>query len=382
MDSYIRTLIKNQIKLVLPQRKVKVRVMDATRDILVIGGGIIGLAIAVELRQRGANVTVLSRDFQEAASQAAAGMLAPSAEQIPPGPMLELCTRSRNMYADWTSKLENLTGLETGYNPCGILSPVFELPNNFTPLSPTSSWLNQTEIHAFQPGLNPDILGGWWHPEDGQVDNRKLVNVLLQAAKALDVNIQEGTAVQSIIQKSGKIDKILTKNREYQAQTYVLATGSWSSELIPLSVRPVKGQMLALRMPTPQSLERVLFGPNTYLVPRKNGRLIIGATSEEVGWIPHNTSQGIKVLLQRGMGLYFPIADWAIEDFWWGFRPGTTDELPILGASAYDNLVLATGHYRNGILLAPITATFITDLITHQVADPLLKFFNCDRFFA
>ena len=211
MDSYIRTLIKNQIKLVLPQRKVKVRVMDATRDILVIGGGIIGLAIAVELRQRGANVTVLSRDFQEAASQAAAGMLAPSAEQIPPGPMLELCTRSRNMYADWTSKLENLTGLETGYNPCGILSPVFELPNNFTPLSPTSSWLNQTEIHAFQPGLNPDILGGWWHPEDGQVDNRKLVNVLLQAAKALDVNIQEGTAVQSIIQKSGKIDKILTK---------------------------------------------------------------------------------------------------------------------------------------------------------------------------
>jgi thiazole synthase len=355
--------------------------MDATKDILIIGGGIIGLAIAVELRQRGASVTVLSRDFQEAASHAAAGMLAPYAEQIPPSPMLELCRRSRKMYADWTGKLENLTGLETGYNSCGILSPVFELPDNFTPFSPTSSWLNQTEIHTFQPGLNPDILGGWWHPEDGQVDNRKLVHTLRQAAKTLGVNIQEGAAVQSIIQKSGRIDKILTKQREYQAQTYILATGSWSSQLIPLPVRPIKGQMLALRMPTPQTLERVLFGPNTYLVPRKNGRLIIGATSEDVAWTPQNTPQGIHILLERAMGLYPKIADWAIEDFWWGFRPGTTDELPILGPSAYDNLVLATGHYRNGILLAPITATLIADLITHQVADPLLKIFNCDRFF-
>ena len=355
--------------------------MDATKDILIIGGGIIGLAIAVELRQRGASVTVLSRDFQEAASHAAAGMLAPYAEQIPPSPMLELCRRSRKMYADWTGKLENLTGLETGYNPCGILSPVFELPDNFTPFSPTSSWLNQTEIHTFQPGLNPDILGGWWHPEDGQVDNRKLIHALRQAAKTLGVNIQEGTAVQSIIQKSGRIDKVLMKKREYQAQTYILATGSWSSQLIPLLVRPVKGQMLALRMPTPQTLERVLFGPNTYLVPRKNGRLIIGATSEDVAWTPQNTSQGIHILLERAMGLYPKIADWAIEDFWWGFRPGTTDELPILGSSAYDNLVLATGHYRNGILLAPITATLIADLVTHQVADPLLKTFNCDRFF-
>ncbi|MFM7575177.1 MAG: FAD-dependent oxidoreductase, partial [Snowella sp.] len=204
---------------------------------------------------------------------------------------------------------------------------------------------------------------------------------LRQAATILGVHLQEGKAVQSIIQNSGKIDKILTQNRDYQAQTYVLATGSWSSELIPLPVRPIKGQMLALRMPTAQSLERVLFGPNTYLVPRKNGRLIIGATSEEVGWTPHNTPQGINALLQRAMGLYLPIADWTIEDFWWGFRPGTTDEFPILGPSAYDNLVLAAGHYRNGILLAPITATLIADLITHQVADPLLTSFNGDRFF-
>ena len=100
-----------------------------------------------------------------------------------------------------------------------------------------------------------------------------------------------------------------------------------------------------------------------------------------MGWTPHNTPLGMNALLQRGMGLSPPIADWTIEDFWWGFRPGTTDEFPILGPSAYDNLVLATGHYRNGILLAPITATLIADLITHQVTDPLLTPFNGDRFF-
>ncbi len=350
-------------------------------DILIIGGGIIGLAIAVELRQRGAKVTLLSRDFQQAASHAAAGMLAPSAEQIPLSPMLDLCLRSRKLYPDWISKLENLTGLETGYNPCGIVSPVFEIPDTFTPISTHSIWLDQTEIYTFQPGLSPEIIGGWWHPEDGQVDNRKLVNALRQAAEILGVEIQEGVAVKSIIQKSGKIEKVFTTKGEFQAATYLLATGSWTSELFSLPVRPIKGQMLALRMPRDRFLERVIFGPNTYLVPRKDGRLIIGATSEEVGWTPENTPQGIYDLLERAMGLYPDLKNWTIEDFWYGFRPGTADELPILGTSACDNLILATGHYRNGILLAPITASLIADLMINQLSDPLLKFFNSDRFF-
>ena len=354
--------------------------MNAVRDILIIGGGIIGLAIAVELRQRGAKVTVLNRDFQQAASHAAAGMLAPYAEQISVGPMLELCLRSREMYSDWIGKLENLTGVETGYNPCGILSLVFENPETFNAISPSSSWLNQTQIHAFQPDLAPEIIGGWWHPEDGQVDNRKLVSALRQAAQMLGVEIQEGVAVKSIVKKSGKIDKIVTTNGEFQAETYVLATGSWTPELINLPVRPIKGQMLALRMPVNQYLERVLFGPNTYLVPRKDGRLIVGATAEEVGWTDHNTPQGIHRLLERAIGLYPKLKDWAIEDFWWGFRPGTSDELPILGTSSWDNLILGTGHHRNGILLAPVTASLIADLITNQSADPLLNHFNCDRF--
>ena len=142
--------------------------------------------------------------------------------------------------------------------------------------------------------------------------------------------------------------------------------------------------MLALRMPggkhQPYPLQRVLFGPDTYLVPRRDGRLIVGATVEEVDWQPHNTPQGIQTLLNRAIRLFPALADWAIDDFWWGFRPGTPDELPFLGYGPCDNLILAIGHYRNGILLAPITADLISDLILEQTAPALLKAFNTERF--
>ncbi|MEB3312017.1 MAG: glycine oxidase ThiO [Snowella sp.] len=358
--------------------------MNASSDIIIIGGGIIGLAIAVELRQQGAEVTVLSRDFAEAASHAAAGMLAPQAEQIPPGPLLDLCLRSRSLYPDWVSKLEALTELDVNHLPCGILSPVFELPSLLVSHTPNAHWLNQTEIHQFQPGLGSEVLGGWWYPDDGQVDNRRLVHALRQAAEILGITIQEGVTVQSWRETADRIDYLLTNKGKYRANTYVLTPGSWAKELMPLPVRPIKGQMLALRMPNqdPCRLKRVLFGPSTYLVPRKEGRLIIGATSEEVGWTPHNTPQGIQTLLERAIKLYPPLADWPIEDFWWGFRPGTPDEWPFLGASPWDNLMLATGHYRNGILLAPVTASLIADLIIHKTTDPLLTAFSRDRVFS
>jgi thiazole synthase len=360
--------------------------MHTNSDVLIIGGGIIGLAIAVELRQRGLGVTVLSRDFQQAASQAAAGMLAPYAEQIPPGPLLELCLRSRWLYPDWVEKLEQWTGLETGYNPCGILSPLFTEPDSLTPLSPHSQWLDAATLAHYQPGLGPEVVGAWWHPEDGQVDNRKLLSALRQAAQSLGVNLQERVTVQALPQRQGKITQILTERGRFQAQTYVLATGSWAKELIPLPVAPIKGQMLALRMPQqphqPWPLQRVLFGPNTYLVPRRDGRLIVGATSEQVDWQPENTPQGLNTLLARALRLYPALQDWPIADLWWGFRPGTPDELPLLGSSSCDNLVFAVGHYRNGILLAPITATLIADFISKQVSDPLLSACRYDRGFS
>lgn len=358
--------------------------MTTATDILIVGGGIAGLAIAIDLKLRGANVTVLSRDSQQAASHAAAGMLAPGAEGIPPGPMLDLCWRARWLYPEWIRKLETLTGLEAGYYPCGILAPVYELPPGKPTSTTTALWLEREAIHHYQPGLGANVIGGWWHPEDGQVDNRLLMQVLVQAAQTLGIKLREGVAVHALCQRQGKVSSALTTAGEIEAQVYVLATGSWARELLPLPVRPVKGQMLSLRMPQdlyqPLPLQRVLFGPGTYLVPRRDGRLIVGATSEEVSWLPHNTSQGLATLLANALRLYPPLADWPLTECWWGFRPGTPDELPILGQGASANLFLATGHYRNGILLAPVTAALLADLILEGKSDPLLHHFRYDRF--
>ncbi|MGK7892714.1 MAG: glycine oxidase ThiO [Xenococcus sp. (in: cyanobacteria)] len=361
--------------------------MNKNREIIVIGGGVIGLSIAIELKLRGAAVTVISRDVQQAASQAAAGMLAPMAEEIADPVMLDLCLRSRWLYPEWISKLENLTGVATGYLPCGILAPLYgdgktgEWRDRETD---NKTWLDRETINFYQPGLGQDVVGGWWYPEDGQVDNRSLMRALIQAAQNLKIEIKEGVTVQGIQQRAGKVINIMTSQGTLTADKYVLATGSWASQILPIPVKPVKGQMMSLRMPhqpnEPYPLQRVLFGNNIYFVPRQDGRLILGATVEKVGWTPHNTPQGIQNLLNKATKLYPAVADWQIEEFWWGFRPGTPDELPILGTSPCDNLYFATGHYRNGILLAPVTASLMADLIWEQKSDPLLSHFSWQRF--
>ena len=358
--------------------------MKSATDVLIIGGGIIGLAIAVELKRQGARVTVVSKDFMQAASHAAAGMLAPMAERLSSTAMLDLCLRSRWLYPEWTRKLEELTGLETGYLPCGILAPVYGKPESIAE-NDGAVWLDRQAVQMYQPGLSDRVVGGWWYPEDGQVDNRCLMRSLLQAAETLGVEIREGVSVKAIQQRQGKVESILTDAGQLEAEQYVLAAGSWSNQLMPLPVRPVKGQMLCLRMPQklhqPFPLQRVLFGDDIYLVPRQDGRLIVGATVEEVDWTPFNTPKGIQSLLDKTTQLYPAAADWQIEEFWWGFRPGTPDELPILGRSSCDNLSLATGHYRNGILLAPIATSLTADLILEQKSDPLLEEFSYRRFY-
>lgn len=357
--------------------------MKTAREILIIGGGIIGLAIALELKQQGAKVTVISKDYMQAASHAAAGMLAPMAEKMTSAPMLDLCLRSRWLYPEWTQKLEELTGVDTGYLPCGILAPVYSQPNLAT-TQDNAIWLDQQTINLYQLGLSDRVVGGWWYPEDGQVDNRCLMRSLLQAAQTLGIEIKEGVQVKAIQQQQGRVNGVLTDLGLLTADNYVLATGSWTSQLFPLPVRPVKGQMLSLRMPQklhqPFPLQRILYGDSIYLVPRQDGRLVIGATVEDVDWTPFNTPKGIQKLLDKAVELYPAIADWQIEELWWGFRPATPDELPILGYSSCENLFLATGHYRNGILLAPITASLITDLILKQQSDPLLASFSYQRF--
>ncbi|MBD0387353.1 MAG: glycine oxidase ThiO [Nostoc sp. C3-bin3] len=364
-----------------------------TSEIVIIGGGVIGLAIAIELKLRGTSVTVFCRDFQAAATHAAAGMLAPDAENITNGAMRSLCWRSRALYPEWTRKLEELTGLNTGYRPCGILAPVLgeaggQGAGGMGEVSPFTSefspayWLNEEAIHQYQPGLGAEVVGGWWYPEDAVVDNKALAHVLWTVAESVGVELKDGITVEAFLQQQGKVVGVQTNAGVIRAAHYVLASGAWSNELLPIPVRPRKGQMLSVRIPefAPElPLKRVLFGQDIYIVPRRD-RLVLGATSEDVGFTPNNTPEGIQTLLQAAIRLYPQLKHYPIQEFWWGFRPATPDELPILGTSHCPNLTLATGHYRNGILLAPVTAALIADLILEQKSDPLLADFHYSRF--
>jgi glycine oxidase ThiO len=352
--------------------------MPTAREIIVIGGGVIGLATAIELRLLGAKVTILSKDFQAAAGHAAAGMLAPQAEQISIRSMLDLCLASRELYPSWIQKIESISGVDTGYWQCGILAP------RYTQTEQSSEWLAAPIVHAQQAGLSESIVGGYLYPADGQVDNRTLIRSLFSASQSLGIEFLDGVAVETIHHSQKQVTHLETSQGNMSAQHYILATGAWSQQLLPIEVVPVKGQMLSVLVPPEQQnhlpLQQVLFGEESYIVPRRDGKIVIGATSENVGFAPQNTPQGVQQLLTAAARLFPLLQNFPIHETWWGFRPATPDELPILGASGYENLTLATGHYRNGILLTPITAKLIADFVWHQKADDLLSAMSWERF--
>jgi glycine oxidase ThiO len=354
------------------------RSMQSGSEIIVIGGGVIGLAIAIELRLLGAEVCVLGKDFKAAAGHAAAGMLAPQAEQIPSGAMLDLCLASRGLYPEWVRKIESISGVNTGYWQCGILAP------RYTEIDKGINWLDDRSMHQHQSGLSESVVGGYWYPGDGQVDSRALMQSLSVASQALGIKFLHGVEVTALHRQQGRVTHLETSAGDLSAQHYILATGAWSQQLLPIPVVPRKGQMISVAVPSAQidnlPLQQVLFGEEIYIVPRRDGKIIIGATSEDVGFEPHNTLKGVKQLVANAMRLFPLLQTCTLRENWWGFRPATPDELPILGISADANLTLATGHYRNGILLTPITVKLIADLVWHQHTDDLLSSFSWQRF--
>ena len=330
-------------------------------DVLIIGGGIIGLASAIALAQKGANVTIIERDLcGRGATWAAAGMLAPEAERLE-GSLLEFGLSSRKMYPQWIANLMQLSGQDCGYWCCGIIAPIDQTDSQHP------KYINLEETHKRQSGLGTSVMGSLWLPEDGQVNNRQLTQALLAAARSLSIKIIEGTNVYEIVrnQREDRVIHLDTSAGKLQGDRYILATGAWTRALMPLPIKPIKGQMLSVFDPQ-RRLQRVIYAQNCYIVPRQDGKIVIGATVEDNGFTQGNTAAGIAQLLNNAIAVYPAIADMQIMETWWGFRPHVPNEIPLIGASDYENLILATGHYRNGILFAPITAKLITDFIIER----------------
>ncbi len=361
--------------------------------VCVLGGGLMGLAVAHQLARRGQSVTVISRRRSEAAGFVAAGMLAPHAEGLS-GDLLELGQASLERIPRWVAQIESDSGLGCGLRTSGIVVPFLTATERDAyPTGSLGQILDRNGLQREIPGLGPEWSTGLLFEQDGQIDNRRqLMRALERACVSLGVQFMEGAEVLDLEHDSAnQLCGIHLRSAEGEQQQLscrqaVLCSGAWSQQLVPqLPVFPVKGQMLSLQGPR-EALKRVIFGPGTYLVPREDGLIVVGATSErEAGFAEGLTPDGQKQL-QTGIASLLPMAaKWPPMERWWGFRPCTPDEGPLLGEGPIPGLWLATGHHRNGVLLAAITSQLMSAALPG--GDPLsnednewLKRFRWDRF--
>ena len=364
---------------------------QADPSILILGGGLMGLAIAHQLARRGLPVRVLSRRRSEAAGFVAAGMLAPHAEGLS-GPLLKLGQRSLELVPSWVAQVETDSGLSCGHRPSGIVVPFRSASErDGFPTARFGLALERAELEQEIPGIDPQWSCGLLFEQDGQIDNRRqLMRALERACTGAGVQFEEGAEVLELHHEQQRLQAVTLQRadgdqHQLACRAAVLCSGAWSSQLLPeLPVFPVKGQMLSLQAPR-HALRRVLFGPGTYLVPREDGLVVVGATSEQAaGFSEGLTPEGQKQL-QAGIASLLPEAGgWPPMERWWGFRPCTPDEGPLLGASPLDGLWLACGHHRNGVLLAAITAQLLAASINSEPLSSsdggLLEAFHYSRF--
>lgn len=368
---------------------------SSTSHIAIIGAGVIGLSIAWRLAQRGARVTVFERDEPgRGASHAAAGMLAACAE-VEPGEerLFTLNRASQALWPDFAAELEQASGRSVDLRREGTLAVALTADDRARlthhlefqhTLGLSLEWLTAGQAKRREPHLNPNLIGAVFSPQDHQVDNRKVAAALRVAAERAGVVLRTHAPVERIVLQNGRAGGVMVGGAAHAADHVVLAAGAWSRAIEGVSVRPpvrpIKGQMLALRMDARAPLLRhVVWAPGVYLVPRHDGRLLVGATVEEKGFDPHLTAGGQLALLQAAWRALPGIEELPIAEAWVGFRPGSRDDAPILGRGP-DGLIYATGHHRNGILLTPITAQAIAALILDDRVDPLIEPFAIDRF--
>lgn len=361
--------------------------------LLVLGGGLMGLSIAHQLARRGCAVQVISRRRSEAAGFVAAGMLAPHAEGLS-GPLLNLGQCSLSAIPRWVGQIEADSGLSCGLRTSGIVVP-FRGPEDRDayPTAALGQPLDTDQLGREIPGLGPDWTAGLLFEQDGQIDNRRrLMRALERACVSLGVQFLEGSEVRTLLRRpSGQLEGVVLhtaegEQRRIHCDQAVLCSGAWSRQLMPeLPIFPVKGQMLSLQGPR-DYLKRVIFGPGTYMVPREDGLVVVGATSEPEAEFREGLTPHGQAALSAGIAELLPEASqWPPMERWWGFRPCTPDEGPLLGRSAIDGLHLACGHHRNGVLLAAITAELLSNLMSNTLDSPseqdkLLEQFRWDRF--
>jgi glycine oxidase len=363
------------------------RIVTTETDVLVVGAGIIGCAIARELASRGVSVQVLdARGVGRGATQASAGILAPYIEGHEGGTLLELTVRSLDLYDAWIETVRAESGIDVEYQRSGSLEVALD-PQSAEHLIQLFErfgrhaelvWLDASQARTQEPALSDSTLGALSVPTHGYVAAPALTEALACAAHSRGAVFHHSRRVRSVHASSDRVEIHTHEGESYRASRVVMAAGSWTGGVEGLSdaaareVRPVRGQLLRVRWRA-KPLEQIVWGPSCYLVPWRDGTVLVGATMEEVGFDERNTAGGVRTLLDAARTLVPGMDDATFLEARAGLRPATSDGLPLIGFSdTTDLIVYATGHYRNGVLLAPLTAKLVGDLLVENRRDEVL----------
>ncbi|KOT29048.1 glycine oxidase [Streptomyces caelestis] len=373
-----------------------------TSDVLVVGGGIIGLVTAWRAAQRGLGTAVVDPEPGGGAARVAAGMLAAVTElHYGEETLLGLNLASARRYPGFAAELTELTGHDLGYRACGTLAVALDADDraHLRELHALqqrsgldSQWLSGRECRRLEPMLAPGVRGGLRVDGDHQIDPRRLAAALLTACERAGVTVHRARAERLVVAGGRATGVVTADGAELGAGQVVLAAGSLSGRLagVPADVlppvRPVKGQVVRLTMPArhgpflSRTVRAVVRGSHVYLVPRENGELVIGATSEEMGWDTTVTAGGVYELLRDAHELVPGITELPLTETLAGLRPGSPDNAPLLGPTELEGLLLATGHHRNGVLLTPVTGDAMAEVLTTGVLPEVARPFTPRRF--
>jgi glycine oxidase len=373
-----------------------VKALANTFEVVIIGGGVIGLAVARALAQRGLrDVLIVERASLGAeASAAAAGMLAPQAEADCDDDFFRLCCQSRDLYPAYAQALNEETGIDIELETSGTLYLAFteederELQKRYEWQARAGLEVEELSTEAarlHEPCISADVRSALRFPLDTQVENRRLISALAAANEAFGVRVSTGVSVDSLNIKRDRVTGVLTSGGFVACEKVVIAGGAWTSQLLNealpnLRIEPVRGQMVSFEA-TPQIARHVIYSPRGYVVPRRDGRLLAGSTTERAGFDKRVTAAGIQSIVTSALEISPSIAALPLMSSWAGLRPRAADGLPVLGPCAeIAGVFYAAGHYRNGILLTPITGELLAGSILDEEIPPPLQIFSPDRF--